>query len=91
MEVMQLIDKGHDEEHLNYIDMIAKLIEVKDAVIWKQKDMTKVKDFKHIEVISDWTYSTTYKGNIRYLSQHVEGIYNETSLKLAINEDATVT
>lgn len=68
--------------------MIAKLIEVKDAIIWKQKDMSKVKDFKHIEVISDWTYSTTYKGNIRYLSKHVDRIYDETSLKLSINEES---
>lgn len=44
--------------------------------------MSKVKDFKHIEVISDWTYSTTYKGNVRYLSNHIDRIKKETSLTL---------
>ena len=44
MESLHLDD--NDEKHLNYIDMIAKQIEVKDAILWKQKDMSKVKDFK---------------------------------------------
>jgi len=44
--------------------------------------MSKVKDFKQIEVISDWTYSSTYKGNVRYLSKYAEKIKRETSLDL---------
>lgn len=44
--------------------------------------MSKVKDFKQIEIISDWTYSTTYKGNVRYISNHIDRLKNETSLKL---------
>ena len=63
-----------NELHLNYIDMIPKNIEVKQADIWKQKDMSKVKDFKQIEIISDWTYSTPFKGSVRHLKKHVERI-----------------
>lgn len=48
--------------------------------------MSKVKDFKQIEIISDWTYSTTYKGNVRYISKHINRIKNETSLELHTNE-----
>ena len=44
--------------------------------------MSKVKDFKQIEIISDWTYSTTLKGSIRHLSKHAEKIRKETSLDL---------
>lgn len=44
--------------------------------------MSKVKDFKQIEVISDWTYSTTHKGSIRHLSKHVDRIKKETALDL---------
>lgn len=42
--------------------------------------MSKVKDFKQIEIISDWTYSTPYKGTVKYLSKHAEDIKKETSL-----------
>jgi hypothetical protein len=44
--------------------------------------MSKVKDFKQIEIISDWTYSTPYKGNVRYLSKHTDRIKKETSLEI---------
>ena len=44
--------------------------------------MSKVQDFKQIEVISDWTYSTTYKGNVRYLSKHVDRLKKETAIEL---------
>lgn len=44
--------------------------------------MSKVKDFKQIEIISDWTYSSTYKGNVRYISNHADRLKNETSLDL---------
>ena len=62
------------------IDLKPKLIEVKEAMHWKNKDMSKVKDFKQIEVISDWTYSTTYKGSLFRLSKHAKRILLETSL-----------
>lgn len=58
-----------DEAKLNVIDLIPHQIEVKQADLWKKKDMSKVKDFKQIEIISDWTYSTPYKGGIKYLSR----------------------
>jgi type 2A phosphatase activator TIP41 len=60
-------------------------LEVKDAGMWKKKDMSKIKDFKMIEIISDWTYSSPYKGSVRYVSNHIERIKNETSLLLSSN------
>ena len=56
------------------------MIEVKEAAVWKKKDMSKVKDFKQIEVISDWTYSTTYKGNVYRISKNARRVQLETSL-----------
>jgi len=36
--------------------------------------MSKVKDFKELEIISDWTYSSPYKGTIHKLSEAFERI-----------------
>jgi len=36
--------------------------------------MSQVKDFKALEIISDWTYSSPYKGKILKLSSAVEWI-----------------
>jgi hypothetical protein len=58
-----------EDRSWNLVELAPKLIEVKEAAHWKKKDMSKVKDFKQIEVISDWTYSTPYKGNIYRLSK----------------------
>jgi hypothetical protein len=44
--------------------------------------MSKVKDFKQIEIISDWTYSTPYKGNVFSLKKNARRIQLETSLNL---------
>lgn len=49
--------------------------------------MSKVKDFKQIEIISDWTYSTTYKGSVKYLSNHTQRIRDETALLIHLTED----
>lgn len=53
--------------------------------------MSQIKDFKHLEVISDWTYSTPYKGNVRYLSKHVDRIRKETSLELVSEGQSVIT
>ena len=67
MEKLSLVER--EDRALNMVEMSPKLIEVKEAALWKKKDMSKVKDFKQIEVISDWTYSTPYKGNVHTLSK----------------------
>jgi len=71
-----------NELEFNRIDLLPKNIEVRDASIWKKKDMTKVKDFKQIEIISDWSYSSTYKGSVRYLSNHETRLKEETTINL---------
>ena len=40
------------------------------AQFWKKKDTSKIKDFKKLEVISDWTFSTPYKGTAALLSNY---------------------
>jgi len=35
-----------------------------------------------VEEISDWTYSTPYKGSIHFLCKHVQNIKNSTALNL---------
>ena len=60
--------------------MVPTQLKIKEAEYWKGKDFTKVKDFKNVEVISDWTFSTPYKGTVGYLHNHVQRIKNETNL-----------
>ena len=62
--------------------MIPSKVEVKEAEIWKKKDTSKIKDFQQIEVISDWTYSSPYKGSIRWISDRRELVKRSTALEL---------
>ena len=80
-EQKQLLE---EDRQLNLVDVIPGQMVVKEAALWKKKDMSKIKDFKQIEVISDWTYSTPYKGNVFRLARHARRILLETSLKLPI-------
>ena len=48
--------------------------------------MTKVKDFTKLEIISDWTFSTTFKGKVGHLSKQKDKIRNETALELNVSE-----
>ena len=58
-----------DEKKLNLIDLVPENVQVKMASHWKSKDTSKIKDFTQVESTSDWTFSTPYKGTVRYLSQ----------------------
>jgi type 2A phosphatase activator TIP41 len=87
MEKLSITDR--EDRNLNLVDLAPKLIEVKEAALWKKKDMSKVKDFKLIEVISDWTYSTPYKGSVHRLSKTAKRIQLETSLQLPLNKEAS--
>ena len=71
------------------IDILPQKIEVKDSSIWKKKDMSKVKDFKQIEIISDWTYSVPYKGGVHKLSTYSEEVHKVTGLTLPKPESAS--
>ena len=44
-----------------------------------------IKDFKKLEVISDWTFSTPYKGSVGFLSKHADRIKQFTSLEIPRN------
>ena len=67
---------GESEKVLNMIDLITEEVEVKEAKVWKKKDVSKIKDFTKVEIISDWTFSSAYKGSVRFLTNHTERIKN---------------
>lgn len=56
------------EKDLNLVDVIPASIRVEQAKHWENKDTSKIKDFKQVAETSDWTFSTPYKGTVRYLS-----------------------
>jgi len=58
------------------VDVVLDPIEVKEASLWKKKDLSKIKDFAKVEITSDWTFSTSYKGSLRFLSNHADHIKN---------------
>jgi hypothetical protein len=74
---------AQDHKILNLVDMIPSTLEVKQAEHWKKKDTTKIKDFTKIEIVSDWTYSTAYKGTYSFASSRLESLKNTTGLIVA--------
>ena len=76
-----------DFTKLNYIDLRPERVEVRQAEKWKDRDVSKIDDYKEIEIISDWTYSTPYKGTIHYLDKNLERIKNEFGLEIKPNDE----
>ncbi|CAI2375410.1 unnamed protein product [Moneuplotes crassus] len=72
---------------LNRIDLKPKNVEVSMADKWKDKDTSKIEDFKELEIISDWTYSTPYKGTVLPLSENVERIKQDFDLEIEPQEE----
>ena len=81
---------SEEEKMLNTIDVIPCHVQVAMARFWKNKDKSKIKDYKEYEASSDWTFSTSYKGTTRYLSNYAKKIEDETSLALDNNKDGAV-
>lgn len=71
---------------LNFIDLRPARVEVMMAEKWKGKDTSGIEDFKEMEVISDWTYSTPYKGTIQYLDQNLQRIKDDFDLTIEVPE-----
>lgn len=71
-----------DEKDFNLIDVIPKIVQVQQAGFWKKKDTSKIKDYKEVTSTSDWTYSTPYKGTVRYLNKAAKKVRDETSLEI---------
>mmetsp|Transcript_21995 Transcript_21995/g.24435 ORF Transcript_21995/g.24435 Transcript_21995/m.24435 type:complete len:332 (+) Transcript_21995:19-1014(+) len=79
-------DKEVDEfTKLNYIDLKPANVQVVMASKWKDKDTSNIEDFKELEVISDWTYSTPYKGTIYNLDKSIERIKNDFDLDILVD------
>lgn len=70
------------EKAINLVEMVPTDLKVKETEHWKDRDTTQIKDFTKIEVISDWTFSTAYKGTLGFLSNHAERVAAYTSLQL---------
>ena len=81
LEEMKLAEEG--APILNTVDMMPERIEVKEAALWKKKDLSGIKDFKQLEIISDWTFSTPYKGTVQGLLDNITRIKNELGLDLS--------
>ena len=77
------------EKTLNLIDVVPSKVEVAQAGFWKGKDTSKIKDYKEVTFTSDWSFSTPYKGTIRYLSSASKAIKDETNLQLNFKKDAS--
>ena len=67
---------------INYIDLRPERVEVRQAEKWKDRDTSKIEDYKELEIISDWTYSTPYKGTLQFLDKNLERIKNEFGLEI---------
>lgn len=74
-------------EELNVIDLLPERVEVKMAGKWKDRDTSKIDDFKELEIISDWTYSTPYKGSLHYLDQNVARIKEDFGLEIELDPE----
>jgi len=49
--------------------------------LWKVKDMSKIEDLKTLERLSDWSFSTPYKGTLGSFKDCAENINtNEVQL-----------
>jgi hypothetical protein len=69
---------------LNFIDLRPARVEVIMADKWKDRDTSGIEDFKEMEYISDWTYSTPYKGTIQYLDKNLQRIKDDFDLDIVM-------
>jgi len=76
-----------EEKTLNMIEIIPADLQVATSGIWKKKDKSKIKDYKEYEATCDWTYSSAYKGTVKYLSDSAKKIMDETNLEIDFNKD----
>ena len=77
-----------EEKSLNLININPKVVQVMQAGTWKKKDTSKIKDYQEVNVTSDWTYSSPWKGTIRYLSQAAQSVKDLTNLDIDHNAES---
>lgn len=75
---------------LNQIEVIPKPLLVQQSEHWKNRDTSKIKDFEVKKAVSDWTFSTPYKGSISLLSVAQTKIKNYTGLELQSLKDGKI-
>mgnify|MGYP002620088443 CR=1 FL=1 len=59
-------DKSEDTEVIN---VLPEELKIKQAEHWKNKKVAEDADIRVLEKISDWTFSTPYKGTVREFTQ----------------------
>ena len=74
---------------LNPIEVVPKGVLVPQNEVWKKKDTSKIEDFVVVEALSDWTFSTPYKGQISFISKEAERIKKFTDLDLQHHTEST--
>lgn len=57
-------------------------IEVDGSHIWKEKDLSKVKDLKTLEKTFDWSFSSPYKGTLIPCFKEAYSQINEKVMQL---------
>ncbi len=77
-------------EAYNAINFIPPPILAKQSEYWMKKDFSAIKDFQKVEAISDWTYSTPYKGTVSYLSKTSVPHYHPPATATATKQQITV-
>jgi hypothetical protein len=71
---------------LNAVNLMPEQIGVKGSDIWKEKDVSQIKDLKTLEKTFDWSFSTPYKGTVDRLSSVAKRInLEEAQLDMAID------
>lgn len=85
--IMEMSAMTVEEKTLNMIEIIPADLQVATSGIWKKKDKSKIKDYKEYEATCDWTYSSAYKGTVKYLSDSAKKIMDETNLEIDFNKD----
>jgi len=65
----QNIKHSESKAIYNPINALPPAVLAKESAVWSKKDFSSIKDFQKIEIKSDWTYTTPYKGSLSYLSK----------------------
>jgi len=76
---------------IDSITVIPTELKIKQAEFWKHKKVSEDADIKVLEKISDWTYSTPYKGSIKKIkTTKIEEDLKDGIEKLSISSESKI-
>ena len=79
-EKCEMKEGAAEKERVDHVDFMPAPIAVVGAEKWKDKDTSKIKDYKAIETKMDWSYCTPYKGWIHRYAD-AEALLKEVGLE----------